>query len=178
MNTTPIEDWFSENGADAGAVAPPRGADDGQIGQGRRNAHLTSLAGSMRAPRMMAEAIAVALVEENARRCDPPLSENEVRTIAASIGRYTPNSAARDTAGSILDPDALDDITSVAAEGRVIAEQGVPYVVDGIIPARGMAGVAVAYAKVGKSTFSHQAGAAVATGVAFLGRRHEEAECW
>jgi len=34
------------------------------------------------------EAIDVALLEENRRRCDPQLPESEVRDIAASVARY------------------------------------------------------------------------------------------
>jgi hypothetical protein len=44
---------------------------------------------------MTADEILVALAAVNARRCAPPLSEAEVRTIAASIGRYAPGEDTR-----------------------------------------------------------------------------------
>ncbi len=69
-----------------------------------------------------------------------------------------------------LDPAALTDATGVAAEGRAIAETGIQYLVDGVIPNYGMVGMSVAFAKVGKTTFSLSLGAAVATGVPFLDR--------
>jgi hypothetical protein len=62
----------------------------GAIPAGKRNAHLTSLAGSMRRRGMSPEAIGAALLEENTRRCAPPLDDNEVRRVAASVGRYSP----------------------------------------------------------------------------------------
>jgi hypothetical protein len=43
-------------------------------------------------------------------------------------------------------------------------------VIDGLVPRYGMAGMMVAYAKVGKTTFGHALGAAVATGRPFLDR--------
>lgn len=57
---------------------------------GARNATLTSLGGTMRRRGMTEAAIAAALLEENATRCHPPLSEAEVLGIAHSIGLYTP----------------------------------------------------------------------------------------
>src|SRR4051812_44062811 len=66
-----------------------------------------------------------------------------------------------------LDPAYLSDASVVAAEGQQIAQAGVPYVLDGIIPAYGMLGMLVAFAKVGKTTFAQQIGAAVATGQPF-----------
>jgi hypothetical protein len=58
------------------------------IAQGQRNQKLASLAGSMQKRDMTLEAIESALLAENRNRCDPPLSDTEVRMIARSIGRY------------------------------------------------------------------------------------------
>ena len=55
-----------------------------------RNNTLTSLAGAMRRRGATQDAILAALREENQRRCEPPLAENEVGAIAASISRYDP----------------------------------------------------------------------------------------
>jgi hypothetical protein len=74
----------SRNGHGPAAEVPA------QIGAGARNATLASLAGTLRRRGMTAEDIGDFLSGLNARRCVPPLAEAEVRTIAASIGRYAP----------------------------------------------------------------------------------------
>jgi replicative DNA helicase len=61
------------------------------ISEGRRNATLTSLGGSMRRRGMTESEINAALQRVNAERCKPPLSDAEVRVIAQSVARY-PNS--------------------------------------------------------------------------------------
>jgi putative DNA primase/helicase len=64
---------------------------EGDISEGSRNAHLTSLAGSMRRRGMgSVKAMEAALLEENTQRCSPPLGKDEVKTIARSVGRYPP----------------------------------------------------------------------------------------
>ncbi len=69
-----------------------------------------------------------------------------------------------------LPDDQLEDAVDVAHEGAAIAAQGVPYLLDGIIPAYGMLGFLVAYAKVGKTTFGQALAAHVAMGRPFLDR--------
>ncbi len=61
-----------------------------KIGAGARNQTLASLAGSMRRRGMTTNAILAALKTENAARCSPPLTDEEVTIIARSISRYTP----------------------------------------------------------------------------------------
>lgn len=56
--------------------------------QGGRNAALARVAGSLRRQGLSAEAIEAALLKTNTERCRPPLPDDEVRRIAASIGRY------------------------------------------------------------------------------------------
>lgn len=58
------------------------------IREGGRNATLTSLAGSMRWKGMEQPEIRAALAEVNRRRCKPPLPDEEVAEIAASVCRY------------------------------------------------------------------------------------------
>lgn len=58
------------------------------IREGERNDRLFSLAGSMRRRGASKAAIEAALREENLARCAPPLPEDELRRIAASVGRY------------------------------------------------------------------------------------------
>ncbi|MGH8552847.1 MAG: primase alpha helix C-terminal domain-containing protein, partial [Methylococcales bacterium] len=62
-----------------------------RILEGNRNDALTSLAGSMRARGMDADAIQAALEVHNRKRCEPPLEDAEVAVIARSVARYEPN---------------------------------------------------------------------------------------
>jgi KaiC/GvpD/RAD55 family RecA-like ATPase len=62
----------------------------GKIQAGSRNQTLASLAGSMRRRGMDSESIFAALQVENNKNCNPPLSEDEVLTIAKSYDRYQP----------------------------------------------------------------------------------------
>lgn len=64
------------------------------IGAGNRNASLASMAGAMRSKGMTVAAIRAALTAENAARCQPPLPEPEIESIANSISRYEPKQAA------------------------------------------------------------------------------------
>ena len=60
----------------------------GRIPSGTRNPTLASLAGTMRRRGMSRDEIFAGLLEVNKRRCDPPLAETEVRSIAESIANY------------------------------------------------------------------------------------------
>jgi hypothetical protein len=74
-----------------------------------------------------------------------------------------------------LDPSFLTDGADVAREGQEIAARGIPYLVDGIVPAYGMLGFLIAFAKVGKTTFGQFLAAAVALGLDVLGRATKQA---
>jgi len=62
--------------------------DGGSITEGRRNDTLFRLAASLRGKGLTVAAIEAALLIENEAKCRPPLSAEEVRTIARSTGRY------------------------------------------------------------------------------------------
>jgi hypothetical protein len=62
-----------------------------EIVEGVRNSTLTSLAGTMRRRGSSVMEIEEALLEANAARCRPQLKPEEVRAIAASVGRYEPS---------------------------------------------------------------------------------------
>jgi putative DNA primase/helicase len=61
-----------------------------KVREGGRNAHLASLAGSMRRKGSTEQTIFAGIQSENIERCEPPLPEVEVRTIAGSIASYAP----------------------------------------------------------------------------------------
>jgi hypothetical protein len=57
---------------------------------GERNTGLTSLGGALRARGLSEAAICAALLVHNDERCAPPLEDAEVRGIAKSVGKYSP----------------------------------------------------------------------------------------
>jgi putative DNA primase/helicase len=52
---------------------------------------------------MSRESIEAALLQENERRCDPPLTPSEVSNIAASVARYKPAELANSTRFRLTD---------------------------------------------------------------------------
>jgi hypothetical protein len=66
----------------------PAASPDGPIPEGHRNLTLTSMAGHMRKAGFDEDAIREALAAVNRTRCVPPLSDDEVSTIARSVSRY------------------------------------------------------------------------------------------
>ncbi len=63
-----------------------------RIPLGQRNKELASIAGSMRRRGLGEAEMLAALTVANERRCDPPLEEEEVRKVAASVSKYEPAS--------------------------------------------------------------------------------------
>jgi len=89
--------WLLEllgNGRPSAPGAPPTGGGPStipeKITEGGRNDTLFRLSASLRAKGLGKEAIQAALLVENRARCQPPLPEDEVRSIAGSAGRYPP----------------------------------------------------------------------------------------
>lgn len=76
-----------------------KGRSNRTIAEGGRNLTLASLAGSMRHRGMGEPAIYAALVAENASRCVPPLPDDEVKSIAASIASYPATNEGESTTG-------------------------------------------------------------------------------
>jgi len=90
---------------------PESVASDGEpITEGQRNQSLTSLAGTMRRRGMTETAIAAALMAVNKEQCKPPLTEQEINTIAKSVSRYKPDELS-DIHNEILTNDKISDIT-------------------------------------------------------------------
>src|SRR5262249_19784069 len=116
-----------------------------RIPQGTRNQTLARLAGTMRRPGMSREAIEAALLQENAQRCDPPLLDQEVRSIAASVAQYPPQvgkkldsrlgvvSDRENRANSASTTFRLSKLKDLLAE----PEETRPWLVDGMLPMAG-----------------------------------------
>ena len=79
----------------------------GKVKEGRRNEEMFRLAASLRAKGLTVAEITAALTEANKTRCDPPLSEQEIKTICQSSGRYERGPVAA-TTDSIKPPDYSD----------------------------------------------------------------------
>ena len=68
--------------------AAPDAAQGATINEGGRNVSLASFAGKLRSQGMKYPAIEFALLEKNRDECNPPLDDDEVKVIAASICKY------------------------------------------------------------------------------------------
>ncbi|MEE8176559.1 MAG: primase C-terminal domain-containing protein, partial [Acidobacteriota bacterium] len=92
LNPANVPPWLLERIAAARnrARVESEKADSEKWGEGQRNNRLMSVAGTMRRRGLSQEAIEAALLAENLQRCDPPLSEGEVRRIAESAASYKP----------------------------------------------------------------------------------------
>ncbi len=83
--------------------------------EGERNATLTSLGGSMRRIGLGTNELAAALLQINKERCKPPLDEQEVQSIAKSMGQYQPNQLATTMATDHNDlSHAVNNDTAIA----------------------------------------------------------------
>jgi hypothetical protein len=85
-----------------------------RIGPGARNKTLASMAGSMRRRGAAEDEILPALLAMNARRCDPPLPEEEIGKIARSVARYEPESDSSAEGGSR--PETREGTTTTTPE--------------------------------------------------------------
>lgn len=131
------------------------------IPAGKRNATLTTLAGTMRAKGATQPTILAALTAENAERCVPPLPEAEVARIAASVARYAP---AED--GPVLtagEPPTERPHAKPATSADTAAALADPWRVEGVVrPAR--LAVFASQEGVGKSQVRTEMGIRLATG--------------
>lgn len=76
---------------------------EGSIPEGRRHDTLLSFAGSMRRRGMRPESIYAALEIEN-QRCHPPISNHEIKNIAYSMDKYTPQNPTHRKGGKDTKP--------------------------------------------------------------------------
>ncbi|WP_447983830.1 bifunctional DNA primase/polymerase [Nitrospira sp. Nam74] len=95
-----------------------------RIPEGTRNNTLTSLGGTMRSSGMTHQAIKAALLHENEQRCDPPLDDEEVHKIAASVSQYAPSDQIKPCATlprtETVGPIALDCPPNIAVVRQTV----------------------------------------------------------
>jgi uncharacterized protein (DUF927 family) len=91
LNPAPAPAWLIQGVSNNRKLERPEEAvDDEKWPTGERNTRLASVAGTMRRRGLCPEAIEAALLEQNQRCCEPPLTDNEVRQIAKSVASYAP----------------------------------------------------------------------------------------
>jgi hypothetical protein len=138
----------------------------GMISEGRRNDSLYRLGRSMLAKGLSTESVTIALLEENRRRCRPPLTDREVRAIVAHAALQPHRSdfapGAR-TAGQ-------DDGLALVSVGDLLGESDsrTRWVVDQRLPAEGL-GLLAGKPKAGKSTLARCLALHVSRGGRWLG---------
>jgi putative DNA primase/helicase len=82
----------------------------GGIAQGGRNDYLARMGGMLRGQGMSQAGIEAVLLAENREQCRPPLPEDEVRKVAASMGRYPAPEATTDHPAPTPLPDGLPPV--------------------------------------------------------------------
>jgi hypothetical protein len=88
MAIPPMPQWLRKL---VNEPAPKHSKTNGDsIQEGDRNVALTSFAGAVRRHGATEETILAALRKHNEDRCDPPLPDKELETIAASVSKYPP----------------------------------------------------------------------------------------
>jgi len=129
-----------------------------KIPQGKRHRTLISLGGTMRQRGMSAPAIESALQTDNCERCDPPLPDAEVDSIAKSAAHYTPEATNQDS--SSFHPISADQLAD-----KVFIER------KELVPGLLVTGVhlLVGKPKLGKSWLALQIALSVALGESVFG---------
>lgn len=138
----------------ASASTPPPAA-GGQVDKGRNN-YLSRLAFKLRKAGLDPDEIAPALLEVNARRCDPPLPGDEVRGIADRK--------------SIVTPETVDGPLPYRWAGAIVAKRKTEYVVKQVL-GRARQATAIAEPGVGKTFFVFRLACHVAADRDWYGHR-------
>jgi Bifunctional DNA primase/polymerase, N-terminal/AAA domain/Primase C terminal 1 (PriCT-1) len=140
-----------------------------RIPEGARNTTLTSFGGAMRGRGLSEQAIAAALLQENTLRCDPPLPDAEVESIARSIGRY-PSGDSGIVSAALRDIEAkerkLNFRTAAEIADQTPAET--PWVFEPLLAFGALTDMAGKVKQGGKTTFATHLIAKIVTGEPFM----------
>lgn len=142
-----------------------------EIPEGTRNSTLFSLGCSMRATSFSEGAILAALMVTNEESCSPPLSDQEVETIARSAGRYERGALPMQDPTTASTP--LDTITAADLQQKDLPP--IKFIVDGLLSV-GL-NILASPPKYGKSWMVLDLGLAVASGGRFLGYMTNQCGC-
>ena len=100
-----------------------------------RNTTLTSIAGRLRTAGLSAAALELALLQVNEDRCAPPLEEEEVKQIAASVGRYAlPEPEVEVRVNSPKIQPEVDPLSWFDTADQIMNAEPVDFIVNDIIP--------------------------------------------
>lgn len=160
-----MPDWLLD--MITGGQQQPSSADGEAIPEGRRNAKLASLAGAMRFRGMSIEAIEAGLLVENEARCRPPLPDDEVERIAASIGNYAPGTSYTEDGSTAPAEGTLNFQTP--AEIKVASREQVPWIAKPWLAAGSITELD-GKVKHGKTTWILDMGRSAIDGVEFMGQ--------
>jgi hypothetical protein len=157
----------------AHVASGPAGANP--IPEGQRNATLARLAGTMRRVGMSQAELRAALVVANATRCVPPMPDDEVERIAASVARYEPDQVSvavvEDHWAQVKEANGPDKPNFVGITSAELAKGNyeLSYLIDGVL-VRGQPGVLAGPKKTLKTNISVDLAIALSQGGYFLHR--------
>jgi hypothetical protein len=109
--------WLIEQLTDGARRAAPRDIPEpgAKIPSGQRNDALARLAGTMRRVGLTADEMLPTMQRINQQRCDPPLEDRELETIARSIAKYAPSDALTGVKCLIASSDRDDERDGIGA---------------------------------------------------------------
>jgi len=171
--------WLAERLDGKGAIFPQLATGESagnSIPSGQRNSTLASLAGTMRRAGMTGAEILAAIRQANADRCAPPLADDEVERIAASIGRYKPDEVTvavaenhwQQTLGRAKDANKVR-FTGITSQELAEGDYELTYLIDGLL-VRGQPGVIAGPKKTLKTNISIDLAISLSHAGLFLGR--------
>lgn len=146
--------------------------DDGQPITENRNIRLTSIAGKLRNAGLSEALLETTLLQVNEERCDPPLDEEEVQRIAASVSRYAiPEPEPEITIGgkSSAPKEPVDPWAKYHSLDELLNVPPGKFIVDGILFDNSITALA-GYAGDRKSIISLNLAASCVTGQPFMGK--------
>lgn len=174
MQLAPMPDWLFKIATEdrrKNGTAP--GARD-TVREGARNDYLTSVGGFLRARGLNQQGVEAALVALNSAVCSPPLSEEEVRGVAASVSRYPPGRASDDLPGNDVTPTGRGALSHdypfhTARELAARTPPRVPWIANPYVAKGTITELSGKLKSSGKTTFLMHLVAAVLNGGDFLG---------
>jgi hypothetical protein len=165
----PVDELLELLGA-AHAGGPATTYAGGQIPEGGRNHTLTKLGGAMRRQGATEHEIHAALGAANAQRCVPPLSDAEVRSIAASMARYEPKEQPTRTRANGKDSEHEPRLFPRFWLDDALSDIDAPYAVKGLIEP-GRLSLIYGPSGDGKTFFAIDLACHIASGMSWRGLR-------
>jgi len=119
--------WLTDEAFVKADPSPGPSTTGDRIPEGKRNEELSRLAYKLRKSGLAIETIEAAVLAENARRCDPPLPDDEVREIARGKGGVAPDAPPVEI---IVGPD----LARLRGDLFDAPPKAFPMIVEGVLP--------------------------------------------